>query len=619
MLRFFLIFALVFWNQGHAGTVPTLPTLMVRAKRDPSPHSSISVITSQTLETNQQETVLDAIKDLPGVHVVQQGGAGRTAQIFLRGGNSGDTLVFIDGMRANDPSTPNGSFDFANLGVEGVETIQVIRGPHAAQYGSDALSGVVHVKTGRGQGTPSLKATTEGGSFETLKQTASAQGKAKALDFNINLSHLQTQGTPSTPIQHRTLARQWGPEPYGKDSFSSRLGADLTPNLHFSLWNRYQHTRSRYVNEFFLNPSMRDIGFQSLNRAQLEGRAFGDRLKPTLGIGYVEQERRSGNDIAPFLPKTTNQGQTLKMDLVNQIKVTDIYDVYFGLEKEQQSYRSDNHQTSPIQGRADEKDVFLGNVLNPHQRVKLEGWGRYHRHSQFGGETTYKAGATYRHPETKTEFYTNYGTAIKAPALFQLFDINSGNPNLQPEKSHGYELGVRQTITPKIEVGTAAFRNLISRMIANQQTAPQKFTYLNINNAETRGLESFVCLKPTAEITARLEHTYLRAKDLNNRQQLSRRPLHKVAAKLDFKINEAWELGMGAIYNGKQADISRFSPYDRVYQKGVTVIRLYTTYHYNKHCDLFGRIENALNRHYEEPSGYSQPGLAVFCGVRVRT
>lgn len=618
MSRFILFLFIVFCNQGYASPASTLPTLLVKAKREVIDPLSINTITDKTLQTHQQETVLDALKDLPGIHSVQQGGPGRSASMFIRGGDPGETLVLIDGMRGNDPSTPNGLFDFGHMGVDGIETIEVAKGPYAAQYGGDAMAGVISIKTAKGKGKPTFKAAAETGSFETFQQGLGTQGQINAVDFNINASHFGTEGAPSTSMPRRTLPRQWNPEPYERRAFSSRLGAQLNPDWHLSLWNRYQHVHSRYVNDTLNNPSAQDIGAQWLNRAQLEGE-IGQRWKPAFGIGYVEQERRSGNDIAPFMPKRTDQGQTFKLDWKNQIKVTDVYDVHLGVEKEQQSFRSDNHQTTPVQARADEKDLFMGNILNPHKRIKLEAWGRYHRHSQFGGENSYRTAATYRHLETKTEVYTSYGTAIKAPSLSQLFDTKSGNPNLRPEKSHGHEVGIRQPLTQKVEIGTTFFRNLISELISGKQVAPLEFKYFNINNAETRGLESFIAIKPTEGMIFRLEHTYLRAKDLNTGLQLLRRPLHKFAAKLNFQITENLDMGMGAIYNGKQADISRFEPYGRVYMGGVTVLRVYTTYHVNKNCEVFGRAENALNRHFEEPAGYAQPGLAVYAGIRVRT
>lgn len=619
MIFFVFLILCVFCGENCANEGATLPTVHVNAKREMANPPSIVTITEKSLQTNQQETVFDALKDLQGIHAVQQGGAGKVASLFVRGGDPGETLVLMDGMRANDPSSPNGFFDFRHLNVDGVETIEVAKGPYGSQYGSDAMAGVVIVKTARGKGKPIFKATAEAGSFQTFQESLGMQGEKNKIDFNMNISRFQTNGTPTTPIQHRNLSRQWNPESYDRNAFSSRLGAQFNPDWHLSLWNRYQHTHSRYVNHYFSNPSAQDIGHQWLHRAQLEGEV-GEKWKPTLGVGYVEQERRSGNDVAPFLPKRTDQGQTFKIDWKNQIKVTDIYEVQVGVEKEQQSYKADDHQLSPVQARADEKELFMGNILTPYKRIKLEAWGRYHRHSQFGGENSYRTAGTYRHLETKTEIYSSYGTSIRAPSLFQLFAARSGNPNLLPEKSRGYEIGIRQPLMQRLEIGTTFFRNFISELIDNKEIATDQFTYMNVKNAETRGFESFVSVKLLESTTFRLEHTYLRAKDLNTRLQLSRRPLHKFAAKLNFQVTEVWDIGLGAIHNGKQVDDApRFGSDKRVYMGGVTVLRVYTTYHVNKHCDVFARVENALNRHYEEPSGYLQPGLAAYGGIRVRT
>ena len=615
---FILILLAIFCKSGYASGNPTLPTLLVKAKREFANPISIVTVTDKMLQENQQETVLDALKDVAGVHSVQQGGEGRSASMFIRGGDPGSTLVLIDDMRANDPSTPNGLFDFGHLGVEGIEIIEVSKGPYAAQYGGDAMSGVVSIKTARGKGEPAFKAATEAGSFGTFRQALGIQGEAKTLDFNVNASHLENRGISSTPTNHRTFQRQWNPEPYDRNSFSSRLGTQLSPDWHLSLWNRYQHTRSRYANETLSNPSAQDTGNQWFHRAQLEGEATRN-WKQTWGIGYSEQERRSGNDIAPFTPQRKDRGQIFKLDWKNKIKVTDIYDVYLGAEKEQQSYLSDTHQAPMNQARADEKDLFVGNVLTPHQRVRLEAWGRYHRHSRFGGENSYRTAFTYRHFETHTEVYSSYGTAIKAPGLSQLFDATSGNPSLKPEKSHGYEIGVRQHLMRKIEIGTTFFHNLISDLITSKQVTPLQFTYLNINRAETSGFESFLSIRPVERMKICLEHTYLRAKDLSTHLQLLRRPLHKLTAKLNFQMTERLDIGIGAIHNGKQADISRFAPYGRVYVDGGTILRFYSTYHVSQKCDFFGRIENILNRRFEEPAGYSKPGFAGYVGVRVRT
>ncbi len=598
----------------------TLPPVVVKAKKELFTPPSTIRISEKTLEEHQQNNIYDAIKDLPGVHAVQQGGLGRSVRVYIRGGKPEYTLALIDGMRANDPSSPESAFDFGYLGVEGAEEVEVLKGPYSAQYGSDASIGVIRVTTAKGKGKPKVIGFAEAGSFHTYQQQVSTQGEHGNIDFNINANHIQTSGIHSTPQANRSVPRQWNPDPYDKNAFSSRLGTTIGPDWHISLWNRYQKYRTRYDNLYNIsNPSFQNIGHQSINRLQFEGDIVNSKWQPTLGVGYLELERRDENDIVPVNSKTIYRGDNLKFDWNNQIKVTDIYTVHLGAEKEKQSFKSVGITSPKANAQADEKSFFIGNALESHQRIRLEGWGRYHRHSEFGGHPSYRVSAQYHHLETQTKLFSAIGTSIKAPSLFQLFDKVSGNSSLKPEKLKSWEVGVEQQIVPRtVAMGTTFFRTLASQMILFQPLGNYMYTYKNIGLAEMRGFETFIKWHIKETIRFRADHTYLRAKDLNQNLQLIRRPLHKFAATLDIDLTEAWEVGLGASYTGKQADYLRFSlNNNKTYMGGVTTVRLITTYHVNKTCDLFGRVENALNRHYEQPSGFMQPGLAFYVGARI--
>src|SRR4030043_83691 len=134
----------------------TLEGVVVTATRVETPieeiASSISIIFSKEIEEKQKTTVLEALRDVQGLDVVQTGGAGSHTSIFLRGANSEHTLVMIDGVEVNDPISPGRSYDFANLTVDNIERIEVIRGPQSTLYGSDAIGGVVHIIKQKGEG-----------------------------------------------------------------------------------------------------------------------------------------------------------------------------------------------------------------------------------------------------------------------------------------------------------------------------------------------------------------------------------------------------------------------------------------------------------------------------------
>ncbi len=138
--------------------VTRLDTLTVTASRIPVPlrqiGSSITVITAKDIAARQVYTVADLLRSVPGLDVVQSGGLGKTTSVFLRGANSNQTLVLVDGIEVNDPSNPGGLFDFAHLTVDNIERIEILRGPQSTLYGSDAIGGVIHIITKQGRGKP---------------------------------------------------------------------------------------------------------------------------------------------------------------------------------------------------------------------------------------------------------------------------------------------------------------------------------------------------------------------------------------------------------------------------------------------------------------------------------
>jgi len=127
--------------------------------------SSITVITDQEIKEKQKTTVLEVLRSVPGLDVVQSGGPGRTTSVFIRGAKSEHTLVLIDGIELNDPISTGRSYDFADLTTDNIERIEIIRGPQSTLYGSDAIGGVINIITKKGKGKPSGFASVEGGSF----------------------------------------------------------------------------------------------------------------------------------------------------------------------------------------------------------------------------------------------------------------------------------------------------------------------------------------------------------------------------------------------------------------------------------------------------------------------
>ena len=161
--------------------------------------SSVTVLTDKVLEEQQRRTVPDALQQVPGLNVVQTGGPGGQTSVFIRGANSNQTKVLIDGIDATDPSNPNGSFDFGQLLTDDLSRIEVLRGPQTGLYGSDAIGGVISFTTKRGEGPSRVTLRTEGGSFGTFNQFGRISGAQDGFDYSVSIQHFRAAATPVTP------------------------------------------------------------------------------------------------------------------------------------------------------------------------------------------------------------------------------------------------------------------------------------------------------------------------------------------------------------------------------------------------------------------------------------
>ncbi len=138
--------------------------------------SSVTVITAADIEARQQRSLPDVLRNVPGVNIVQTGGAGGQTSLFLRGSNASHTKVLLDGIDIGDPATPSGAADISKFLAGDIARVEVLRGPQGALYGSDAIGGVVNIITQTGEGPLKLSGSAEGGSFDTFNQSASASG-----------------------------------------------------------------------------------------------------------------------------------------------------------------------------------------------------------------------------------------------------------------------------------------------------------------------------------------------------------------------------------------------------------------------------------------------------------
>lgn len=605
----------------------TLPPLVVSATRLPTPEdevgSSVTVITEDEIERKQERTLPEVLQDVPGLNIVQAGGPGGVANVFIRGTNANHTKVLIDGIDVSDASSTDGSFDFSQILASDIARIEVLRGPQSGLYGSDAIGGVISITTKAGSGPAQFHGSLEGGSFGTFNQTAGVSGSVARFSYAVDIAHFRTEDSEVTPPNLVLPGRPVNPDAYDNQTYSMKLGAALTDEIDLGLVTRLVDTALRSTNDDFLGPEA--IPSDSDNReiftrGTVHMRSFDGLLDQSLGLAYTDYRRRffdpnatavaEGNDPAVY------HGDRIKLDWQGNVTLAKGEVLTLGAEHQIEAI----DDSSPVQAQMtnDAGYIQLQSSLAEHffNTVSL----RFDDNDRFGGRATYRLAPSLVFPETGTVFKGSVGTGFKAPTLDQLFDSYPqydfyANPNLQPETSLGYDLGVEQSaLDRRVRLGATWFHNDIRNLIDYNDA----FTsFVNIGRATTYGVESFASYQPWQQVTLRVDYTYTIAENDILHQALERRPKDKASLDGAWQVTEAASLSATILYVGPWIDTTRDGTQSGVTVNGHTIVNLAGSYALGHGVTAFARIDNALDRHYQEPLGFLRPGLGMFGGVRV--
>jgi vitamin B12 transporter len=612
------------WAQDNSA-FGTMTPIVVTPTEFPTPldeiGNSVSVVTSDDIERKQERTLPDALKDVPGLNLVQTGGPGGQTSVFIRGADSNHTKVLIDGMEVNDPSTPDGSFDFSQIPAWDIERIEVLRGPQSGLYGSDAIGGVINVITKQGSGPMLVNAMTEGGSFGTFNQAAGVSGSQGRANYDFNFVHLRTADLPVTPGYALAPGEARNDDFNSNRTFSGKAGAELTDNFSVNLVARYVDSLTRTTTDTFSDPDFPNgiaEGSQSMTQVHEfftrgEGKllSFDDNLENKFGITYIHFNR-SNTDIDPTNVPSTFSGDRTKFNWLGTLHLGHDRTVLLGLED--QTDRLANLGITPeFRNRAGFAELHT--VILP--RLYGTASVREDDNSSFGMTTTWRLASSYFVPVLETQLKASYGTGFKAPTLTQLYVAPSANPLLQPEKSRGWDAGFEQPLLDKqLSFGATYFHNSIKDLISFAPVFP--FANININQATTYGVETFVAWQPAKTIDLRADYTYTVARNDLTGSELLRRPRNKASLDASWRPYAPLTLTGEILYVSTWLDAARDNPSVFTAQAApYAVVNLDAEYRVNQNATFFARINNLLDRRYEDPMGFLQPSLSVIAGIRV--
>lgn len=634
--RFLLVLLLPLPVSALAQTEPagTLPTTVVTADRFPTDPdkvtSSYTIVPQEEMQRRQLRTAGEVLKTVPGISVQQSGGPGTQTSIFVRGSNSNHVLVLIDGVTANDPSTANGAPDFAHFLTENLEKIEIVRGPMSTMYGSQAIGGVINMVTKAGKGPMNGQAFTELGTRLWSNSGAYVRGSEGRFNYNLTFAGTFTPNDTPVPARFTPNGGFVDIDPYRNLTFAARLGFEINENTQFNWFGRYIDTKLNYDQVGQEDPNANGYTSQFYTRGEIEGNYFNGRWKPVIGVNYSTISRHDLDYASPQVPfpftvDSWFNGRRLQGDFKNLVTLTDQVEVIAGLDYDRQwAYSNTLSSVAPgtlaalAWGTMSQTGLYGQLRLNPFEGFNLNAGGRVDFNDIYGSVGTWRAGASYLWAPTDTKVKASYGTAFKAPSLFELFGTGAfcgGNRNIQPEYSRGYEVGVEQGIFDrKVKAGITYFFNTYSNLI---QCPPPFTTLQNVANAQSEGFESFVQISPLKWFDLYFDYTFTIARNVDANQPLVRRPQDIFNIRAEVRPWENTMFGVGVLqvsnrtdFNATTGAIMNPSPY--------TLLRFTAQYDVIPAVQLFARAENVLNRVYEEPEGFQAPYFQAFFGVKAR-
>ncbi len=624
-------------EDGRKTVVPLRHEVVVTAARLETPlreiASSITVVTRTDLERTNQTSVLEALRDTIGLTVVRNGGPGSASSVFMRGANSEHVLVLLDGVPLNDPINPSRSFDLAHLTFDGIDRVEILRGPQSTLFGSDALGGVINILTSQGSGKPVFTLRASGGSFGTFNGGLDLRGSAGSFHYALGLSRESTSGvsaagsayagnTEADGYRNWTLAGRAGLTLEGGTEINlifRGISADTDLDLYGGAYGDDPNSIQRYRSGFV--------------RAQARTLLAGNRWESVLGFSLIGSSRRSENpvdDLHPFDSETgLYRGARRRIDWQNNLFFSPGHTLTAGAEFERETGDSDylsesawGPYSSVFPGRRDDRaGIFIQDRFRLGRAFHATAGLRLDAHSRSGAAMTWRLAPAYVFEKTGTKLKATVGTAFKAPSLYQLFAPGTlwgpvGNEALLPEESLGWDAGIEQSLAGgAVLLGLVYFRSDFHNLVDYDFT----LGYVNIGRARSAGWEISADARPLDRLILRGSYTRLEALDLDTGEPLMRRPKDKISGVIQWTPAEGWEAGLSAVFTGERPDMdySGWTP-QGVLLPGYTMVDAYVSFAAGAGLDIFARWENIGNVRYETVFGYGTPGAGLIAGIKAR-
>ncbi|ENX36856.1 hypothetical protein F889_00107 [Acinetobacter colistiniresistens] len=571
----------------------TLDTIVVTASKTPESIKNvparINIIEPKILEQSPIAALPQLLESDASINMVQSGGYGQTASIFLRGGNSNQTLILRDGVRLNSATSGTASLPF--IDTTDIKQIEVLKGPASVLYGTDAISGVVQLISKTPE-TTSAFVTGEIGENKTYKSVIGADLAENGFYAQIRGQRLETDGTPVKDVINAPNAS------FDQKGYSAKVGVD----------------KERYAASVDYSENQGSSDYDNFGR--LVSQDFKNEIINVKGRLNILENLAVHARFSQFKDEIDQNNST---DFVHsKTQEAEIYGQW-GFTPNQQILVGVTHRNidgdvlsygSPYQEDIDSTGYYIQHKydqagLNTQVGVRVEDNEKFGTHTVAQGSVRYQV-------LPLTSIYANIGSAFKAPTLNDMYAYG-GNPDLKPEESLSYEIGLDQKLAYNISTGLSLYTTEVDNLIDFDGVLNQM---RNLEKAKMEGSELYVKWQGENLFT-NLSYNYVRAKNKKNDEDLSRRPRQNIALTAGW-TDEQYTFSTTMLANGDYDN----SAFDNVQIPGHFRVDMHGQYKVNKNVDVFANIQNVGDSKYRTAYGsgsyYINGGRLASAGVTFR-
>ncbi len=606
---------------------------------------TVTVITREDIEERDVDTVGDLLRQVAGVEVLQSGGRGTATSVFIRGSESDEVLVLIDGVQIN--SATLGAFDFANLAPEGFDRVEVLRGGGGSLYGSEAVGGVINMITRRGASPASGAISAAGGNGSTDRETGRFSAALDRFRVAGSATHINTAGFgPPVPVSEGGAGKS--NDDYEATTFSLR--GDYTPTETGSLYGILHYVQSdvglQNASNFLgvLDPNARlrgDFYFAKLGweDAPLDGLSY------RVSGAYVRDDQRFNDP--PDASNPAENRSTIPSEIVqadaqaNYAWEWSITTLGFQYTRKSAHVKSFSSFSDPPEADFDANRNDYGVYAQEQirlfdDRLIVLGSVRYDHDDQFGDVTSPTAAIALRLPTlpaqdwwTGTRFRATYAEGFRAPTFNELFFPGFGNPDLGPERSAEWNTGLDlEWLDGRVVLSGTYFDRRVTDDIVTVLVDPETFRFapVNLGRVDAKGVETILTVDLGGGFTFGGSYTYLGITSPGGSDEVVRRPYNQMSSFVSYRtprvfaLDDAFQARVDVFFVGDRPDFDPMTG-EIVTNPSYTRVDLATSYLLPWRLgavafSLFGQVSNLLDRDYQEVLGFPSLPINALAGVR---